>query len=101
MVHNLRMVSWKKPVDEAFGFDWALEANERFKSMLLSQDHQGLLDWQNQGEAFRLAIPTPDHYYPMMYSMGLQEASDELTFFNDKAVMGSLTMTSYRLDSRL
>ena len=37
----------------------------------------------------------------MMYSMGLQEASDELTFFNDKAVMGSLTMTSYRLDSRL
>ena len=101
MVHNLRMVSWQKPVDEAFGFDWTLEANERFKAMLLSQDHQGLMDWQNQGEAFRLAIPTPDHYYPMMYSMGLQEASDELTFFNDKAVMGSLTMTSYRLDSRL
>ena len=100
MVHNLRMVSWQKPVDEAFGFDWALEANERFKAMLLSQDHQGLMDWQNQGEAFRLAIPTPDHYYPMMYSMGLQEASDELTFFNDKAVMGSLTMTSYRLDAK-
>ena len=69
--------------------------------MLLSQDHQGLMDWQNQGEAFRLAIPTPDHYYPMMDSMGLQEASDELTFFNDKAVMGSLTMTSYRLDAKV
>ena len=101
MVHNLRMVSWTKPVDEAFGFDWALEANERFKAMLLSQDHKRLLDWQNQGEAFRLAIPTPDHYFPMMYSMGLQEANDELTFFNDKAVMGSLTMTSYRLDAKV
>ena len=37
----------------------------------------------------------------MMYSMGLQEANDELTFFNDKAVMGSLTMTSYRLDAKV
>ncbi|UOO88988.1 4,5-DOPA dioxygenase extradiol [Vitreoscilla massiliensis] len=101
MVHNLRMVSWQKPVDEAFGFDWALEANDSFKTMLNQRNHNSLIDWQNQGEAFRLAIPTPDHYYPMMYSMGLQESSDELTFFNDKAVMGSLTMTSYRLDAKV
>lgn len=101
MVHNLRMVSWQKGIDEAFGFDWALEADEQFKTLLSQREHERLIDWQNLGEAVRLAVPTPDHYYPMMYAMGLQEATDELSFFNDKAVMGSLTMTSFRLDAKL
>lgn len=101
MVHNLRRVAWDKGADESYGFDWALEANEQFKTMLQQQQHDKLIAWQDQGEAFKLAIPTPDHYYPMMYAMGLQSAQDELSFFNDKAVMGSLTMTSFRLDARV
>lgn len=101
MVHNLRMVSWDKPVDEDYGFDWAIEANTTMKNMLDTQNHQALIDWQNQGNAFKLAIPTPDHYYPMIYAMALQSSKDTLSFFNDKAVMGSLTMTSFRLDHKL
>lgn len=98
MVHNLRMVAWDKQGVDGFGFDWAHEANTKMKTLLTTQQHQPLIDWQSQGEAFRLAIPTPDHYYPMIYAMALQEKKDVLSYFNDKAVMGSLTMTSFRLD---
>jgi 4,5-DOPA dioxygenase extradiol len=44
-----------------------------------------------------LAIPTPDHYYPLLYTLGLQNGKDEISFFNDKAVGGSLTMTSVKI----
>jgi 4,5-DOPA dioxygenase extradiol len=43
-----------------------------------------------------LAIPTPDHYYPLLYTIGLTTDKDEIQYFNDKAVAGSLTMTSVR-----
>lgn len=101
MVHNLRKVAWDKPAAEDYGYDWALVANDTFKTLLHERRHDELLAWQDLGSAVQLAIPTPDHYYPMMYSMGLQTEHDELSFFNDKAVMGSLTMTSFRLDSKL
>ncbi|AUZ04838.1 subunit B of extradiol ring-cleavage dioxygenase [Vitreoscilla sp. C1] len=101
MVHNLRMMSRTAQLDEAFGFDWAWEANDVFKDLIVQREYERLANWQNLGEAVRLAIPTPDHYYPMLYALGLQEANDELSFFNDKAVMGSLTMTSFRLDARV
>lgn len=101
MVHNLGKVAWDKMHIDGFGFDWAHEANALMKGFLDKQEHKKLIDWQNQGEAFKLAIPTPDHYYPMMYAMALQEPKDTLTYFNDKTVMGSLTMTSFRLDYKV
>jgi 4,5-DOPA dioxygenase extradiol len=44
-----------------------------------------------------LAIPTPEHFLPLLYSIGLQEKEDTLSVFNDQAVAGSLTMTSVKL----
>src|SRR5690606_12182410 len=82
MVHNLRMVAWDKMDQPAFGFDWAIEANESMKKMINSNDHESLINWMQQGEAFKLAIPTPDHYFPMIYTLGLKEAKDEISYFN-------------------
>lgn len=97
MVHNLRMVAWDKMDQPGFAFDWATEANEQMKHWINSKDHRPLIDFARQGKAFDLAIPTPDHYFPMLYALALQEDKDGLQFFNDKAVMGSLTMTSFRI----
>ncbi len=97
MVHNLGMVAWDKMDDPGFAFDWATEANESMKQMIRKQDHEALIDFRKQGRAFDLAIPTPDHYYPMLYALALQGKDEALSFFNDKAVMGSLTMTSFRI----
>lgn len=96
MVHNLRMVQFGAQ-NPNFGFDWALEMNETFKKNILTKNHQSLIDYEKLGPAAKLAIPTPDHYYPLLYILGMQENKEEATIFNDTAVMGSLTMTSVKI----
>jgi 4,5-DOPA dioxygenase extradiol len=93
MVHNLRLVSFDKINDE-FGFDWAIEMNQMFKKLISGRDHESLINYERLGAAAKLAIPTPDHYYPLLYSLGLQGKNEEATIFNDKLMAGSLTMTS-------
>ena len=97
MIHNLRMVAWDKLNEPEYGFDWAVEMNDLFKKNILSATHQNLIDYQKLGEAALKAIPTPDHYYPLLYTLGVQTNKDEIEIFNDKAVGGSLTMTSVRI----
>lgn len=97
MVHNLRMVAWDKLNEPDFGYDWALDINRVFKDKIVSGDVKSLIDYQQLGNAAKLAIPTPDHYYPLLYILGLQQKNDAVDFFNDKAVGGSLTMTSVKI----
>jgi 4,5-DOPA dioxygenase extradiol len=94
MVHNLRMVDFARLNEDNYGFDWALELNELFKSKILGGDHTALINYHTLHSASKLAIPTPDHYYPLLYTLGLQQPTDNVSFFNDRAVAGSLTMTS-------
>ncbi|WP_243472112.1 4,5-DOPA dioxygenase extradiol [Winogradskyella sp. MH6] len=97
MVHNLRMVAWRK-LNEEFAFDWATEANEKMKSYILSNDFQPLIDFKSQGRAFDLAIPTPEHYLPLLYTLALKDENEKISLFNDKPVGGSLTMTSVKIE---
>jgi 4,5-DOPA dioxygenase extradiol len=97
IVHNLGMVSWGKIEEPGYGYDWAIEANEKMKKFILSDDHKSLIDYKLQGKAFNLAIPTPDHYLPLLYSLALKEENEKIEVFNDKAVGGSLTMTSIKI----
>lgn len=94
MVHNLRLVDFRRLGGDPYGYDWAIEANELMKSYMLDEDHQSLIQYRKQGPAFELAIPTPEHYLPLIYTMGLKEKTDSISFFNDEPVGGSLTMTS-------
>jgi 4,5-DOPA dioxygenase extradiol len=96
MVHNLRMIAWDRLNEPEFGFDWALEMNSLFKSKIEAKQHLDLIDYRSLGQAGKLAIPTPDHYFPLLYLLGIQGKKEEVSFFNDKAVGGSLTMTSVR-----
>ena len=96
MVHNLRMVAWNK-LNDNYGYDWAIEAGEKMKKYILNGDHEQLINYKSQGRAFDLAIPTPDHYLPLLYVLALQDKDDNVAIFNDKPVGGSLTMTSGRI----
>ncbi|QEE50580.1 4,5-DOPA dioxygenase extradiol [Flavobacterium alkalisoli] len=97
MVHNLRMIDWKKLNEPDYGFDWAIEMNNVFKEKIADGNHKALMDYESLNKAAKLAIPTPDHYYPLMYILGLQDNKDDLSFFNDKMVGGSLNMTSVKI----
>ncbi|MFN8253114.1 MAG: 4,5-DOPA dioxygenase extradiol [Ferruginibacter sp.] len=97
LVHNLRMVAWDK-LNETYAYDWAAEASAKMKQYISSGDHQQLINFRGQGKAFDLAIPTPEHYLPLLYILGLKEENEKLSFFNDKPVAGSLTMTSLKIE---
>lgn len=94
MVHNLRMVAWDKLDKPGFGYDWAQEMHAQFKEKINQRDHDTLIHYEKMGRAASLAIPTPDHYYPLLYTLGLQQKDEQPQFFNDELVGGSLNMTS-------
>lgn len=97
MVHNLRMIDWQKLNEPNYGYNWAIEMNEIFKQRIINGNHKDLVDYQNLNKAATLAIPTPDHYYPLIYTLALQEDKDEISFFNDRLIGGSLNMTSVKI----
>ena len=96
MVHNLGMVAWDK-INEPYGYDWAIEMNIIFKQKIEENDSAALINYEKLNAAAKLAIPTPDHYYPLLYSLGLREEKDNISFFNDEPMAGSLTMTSVKI----
>ena len=96
MVHNLKMVAWDKLNEPSYGYDWANEINDTFKKLIAEGTHDKLINYQQLGKDALLAIPTPDHYLPLIYTLGLQNKNESISFFNDNAVGGSLTMTSVK-----
>lgn len=96
MVHNLRMVAWDKLNESEYGYDWANQMNSRFKQLIAEGDFKSLINYESLGKEAMLAIPTPEHYLPLLYTLGLKGDKDNVSFFNDKAVAGSLTMTSVK-----
>lgn len=92
IIHNLYTTkSDSKP------YDWALEAREKFNAYITDANHQPLLKYQGLGSWATNAIPTPDHYFPLLYILGLQEADERVSFFNDDILSGSLSMTSLHI----
>ena len=98
MVHNLGLAAWDKFNVDGYSYDWAREASEKMKKFILEGDDPQLVNYKSQGKAFQLAIPTPEHYLPLLYALALKEENEKVSLFNDKAVAGSLTMTSVKID---
>ncbi len=97
MVHNLRKAAWDRLDTNEYGYDWAIEANKKLKKFILGGDHQSLINYNLQGPVFDLAIPTPEHYLPLIYTLGVKMEDEKIIFFNDKVIAGSLSMTSFKI----
>lgn len=89
MVHNLRIA-----VFEDKAYDWALEFDQTAKQLMEAGDHQALVHYKNLGQAAQLAIPTNEHYLPLLYILSLQDKGEQVHFFADKVTAGSLSMRS-------
>ena len=96
MVHNLRILDWGKPNE---GYDWAQEANEKMKKHIQDGDHLSLVNYNSGGKAMQLSVPTPEHYLPLLYILALKENDENVQVFNDKTIMGSISMTSISINS--
>ena len=91
VVHNLGMVSWNDPNKK---YDWALEFDTLVKTSVENNTPNVLTDFEKLGRLAQMAHPSPDHYYPLMYVLGLRRKDDKLSFFNDSFDMGSISMRS-------
>ena len=97
IVHNLRMVDYHNFDRDNYGYDWAIEARATVNDYLVDGNFQPLIDFEKQSKALQLAIPTPEHFLPLIYTLGLKEKNEDLSLFNDKLVAGSLSMTSVQI----
>jgi 4,5-DOPA dioxygenase extradiol len=96
IIHNLNKVAWDK-LNESYAFDWAKEAKSKINNMILEGNHNELINYTKQGKEFQLAIPTPEHYLPLLYVLAVQDKQESIHLFNDQALGGSLSMTSVKI----
>lgn len=96
IVHNLGMVAWEK-IEDNYGFDWAIEAKEKIKTSIMNNDHKSLINYNLLGRELSYAVPTPEHFLPLLYILALKEENENMQFFNDECVGGSLAMTSLKI----
>ncbi len=80
MVHNLRMVAWNKMEEPGYGYDRALKMNDQFKELITEGNHQPLINYQSLGAESSLAIPTPERYLPLLYTLGLKSKKTKFLF---------------------
>ena len=92
VVHNLRLVDWHKG---SKGFDWAYEFDEYIYENIINNNHEKILKYNELGDVAKLSVPTPDHFYPLLYTLGAVDEEDKVSTFNKSCELGSLTMTGY------
>lgn len=91
VVHNLGQVSWNDPNRK---YDWAIEFDDIVKKSIEKNDPSTLLSFEKMGTLAKQAHPTPDHFFPLMYTLGLRRKEENFSFFNDTFDLGSISMRS-------
>lgn len=89
IVHNLRLFSFHDPNP----LDWAAHCDQEIKRRVIAREHEALMSYDTLGSNASLAIPTPEHYLPLLYALALQDEGEALSFFNS-TVLSSISMTS-------
>ncbi|MEI6044111.1 MAG: 4,5-DOPA dioxygenase extradiol [Chloroflexota bacterium] len=94
IVHNLGLISFRQAAQAE---DWALEFDETIKQLILLGDHEAIIHYEKLGRVALLSIPTNEHYLPLLYILALQSEQEQVSFFNEKIDLGSLSMRSVRI----
>jgi 4,5-DOPA dioxygenase extradiol len=95
LVHNLHAYAWGRHMPDPY--DWAIRFETDAKSLIVAGDHKPLVDYESLGRDALLAIPTPDHYLPLLYVIGTRQASDAVAFPVEGVDGGSISMLSVRV----
>ena len=95
LVHNLRAMDWSGNMRSPY--DWAARFEQEAREMMLAGEHAPLLQYQKLGPDAALAIPTPDHFLPLMHVLGTQQASDKVSFPVEGVDGGSVSMLTVKI----
>lgn len=94
IVHNLRALRFYPAAEP---YDWALEFDAQTAALLEKGDHDALIDYRSLGPAARMAVPTDEHYRPMLAALALGYPDEQPRFFNEGIDIGSIGMRSFVL----
>ncbi|MFA7227627.1 MAG: 4,5-DOPA dioxygenase extradiol [Melioribacteraceae bacterium] len=89
IVHNLRLMNFLNNP-----YDWAEAFDDRVKNLIEKREFKSLVEYSKFGKEAALSIPTPDHYYPLLYILGAAEGGEEIRFFTEAVTLGSISMRS-------
>lgn len=94
IVHNLRMLRRRSNgADEVY--PWAQKFDADIKQALLQRDDQAVIRYEElYPEEAAMAVPTPEHYLPLLYTLGASRPEDKVSFPFEGFEMGSLSMRS-------
>jgi 4,5-DOPA dioxygenase extradiol len=92
IVHNLGMLQWSEK-----SYDWAIEFDAMAAKFIAEGNHKSLINYKDLGKSANLAIPSNEHYLPMLYTLALQEKNEHAAFFAAKTLMGSISMRSFKI----
>ena len=94
IVHNLGLIDFEI---DAKPFDWSTKFDEKIKQSLVSRNHESLINYLDIGKEAVYAVPTQDHYLPMIYAIGLQKKEERLKFIHEGFQHGSVSMRSFQI----
>jgi 4,5-DOPA dioxygenase extradiol len=94
IVHNLRLYAWG---EEAPPFDWAARFEKRARELMIEGDQDKLIAYDKLGRDAQLSIPTPDHYLPLLYTLGLRQANEPVSFPVEGIDGGSISMLAVQV----
>lgn len=90
IVHNLSRYQWNGR--KSGPFEWAMRFEGHMRKYLAAQDPGPLIHYADFGDDARLAVPTPDHYLPLLYVLGLRRAEESASFPVEGVDGGSVSM---------
>lgn len=94
VVHNLKLIDFQPRVKP---LEWAVEFDAWVKERLEKKDYAALMKDATKTSAGKLAVPTPEHWYPLFYVLGASDDADPLRFEYEAIEHGSISMRSFRL----
>lgn len=89
VIHNLRRIRWE---EDAPAYEWAVRFNARVRDHLMRRDHKPLVAYEQMDDDARLSVPTPEHFLPLLYILGLQGDQDSIAFPLDGIQNSSIGM---------
>ena len=98
LVHNLHTYAWGMHMPEPY--DWAVRFETQARELMVSGSFEPLIDYESLGRDASLAIPTPDHYLPLLYVLGARREDEAITFPVEGVDGGSVSMLTVCVGSR-
>ncbi|MFC0264193.1 dioxygenase family protein [Fontibacter flavus] len=81
LIHNLPLAMRKMQTNDDNPYGWEMEYDTWIKKQIDARNFADIINYSNSHKLGKLAAPTPDHFVPVLYSLGLMDSGDVIKYF--------------------